>query len=111
MKMTVWRGGSNRLYPFEVFPITQKFTDDMIGNYIFALEWFGGWDAVYIGQGKIQKRLHDEDHRRRALDKGASHIHIHFNPDEEKRKEEETDLLDGNTEAYHPYGCNKKIGG
>ena len=106
-----WQGGSGNQYSFTIFPIEINFKPDQDGNYIFAKQTQLGWDAVYIGEGDLQIRVHDKEHRNCAIKKGATHIHAHLNKYEKNRKEEEADLLSYNTEAYQPTGCNIKIGG
>jgi hypothetical protein len=105
-----WQGKSGTPYTFTVFSIETNFDPNQDGNYIFAKRTQTGWDAIYIGEGDLQTRTRDEQHRTCAIRKGATHIHAHLNRNEKIRKAEETDLLEYNTEAYHPTGCNIKIG-
>jgi len=106
-----WQGGSGKHYAFSIYPIGTEFNPNQDGNYIFAKKTRDGWDAVYIGQGDLQTRTHDNEHLTCAIKKGATHIHAHLNPDEKARKYEEADLLAYNTEAYQTSGCNSKVGG
>ena len=106
-----WQGGSGKQYAFTIYPIGTNFNPNQDGNYIFAKQTRTGWDAIYIGEGDLQTRTHDNEHRTCAIKKGATHIHAHLNKSEKARKAEETDLLAYNTEAYQPSGCNNKIGG
>jgi len=106
-----WQGKSGNTYSFEIFNIIFNFNPNQDGNYIFAKQTQTGWDAVYIGEGDLKTRTSDEQHSKCAIRKGATHIHAHLNNNEKNRKAEETDLLEYNTEAYHPTGCNIKIGG
>ncbi len=110
-KKVNWQGERGNLYSFSIFPIETGFNPNQDGNYIFAKQTQTGWDAVYIGEGDLQTRTQDEEHRSCAIKKGATHLHVHLNNNETNRKAEESDLLGYNTEAYHPLGCNKKIGG
>lgn len=111
MKKNIWRGGSHRPYLFDVFPLNHEFPKGALGNYIFASETIAGWVAIYIGEGEIKERTNDVEHRSCAIRRGATHIHARLDSNEKSRKEIETDLLDGNKEAYFPIGCNRKTGG
>lgn len=106
-----WPGASGRKYEFEIFELDVKFSKDVVGNYIFTKRTPFGWDALYIGEGILQDRIHDDVHRPCAIEKGATHIHAHLNKCEQNRKDEEEDLLALHTEAYTPTGCNIKKGG
>ncbi len=106
-----WQGGSGKHYSFTIFSIETDFNPNQDGNYIFAKQTQTGWNAIYIGEGDLQTRVHDKEHRGCVIKKGATHIHAHLNKNEKKRKDEEVDLLAYNSEAYHPIGCNIKIGG
>ena len=106
-----WRGLSGSIYSYKVFGINTTFKPNQDGNYIFAKKVNGVWMAVYVGEGDLQSRTQDEEHKTCSINKGATHLHCHLNSDETSRKNEETDILGYNTEAYIPTGCNIKKGG
>ena len=113
MKETVvWTGGSGTKYTYHVYSLPRSFNTGQNGNYIFAKKTATGWDAVYIGEGDLGERISENHHKWDCIkEKGAGHVHVHLNTDEQARKSEESDLLDGNPEAYEPIGCNEKEGG
>lgn len=106
-----WQGKNGNTYEFTVYPIDISFKSKVDGNYIFAKQTMRGWDAVYIGEGDLKTRTEAHKNDGCVLRKGATHIHAHTNNNEEARKQEESDLLGFNSEAYEPNGCNVKIGG
>ena len=55
--------------------------------------------------------VNDQTHSPCAIDKGASHVHVHTKSIEADRLAEEQDLLEGHPSAYAPVGCNEKEGG
>ena len=107
----IWTGQSGKDYSYSVFDVDTAFNPNQNGNYIFAKKINNVWYAIYVGEGDIQTRTRDKEHRDCAIKKDASHIHCHLNNDATERKKEESDILGFNNEAYAPSGCNKKIGG
>ena len=105
-----WKGLSNKPYIFEAYDITDE-PPDADGNYIFVRLEGATMYAVYIGEGRLPQRVHDETHRACALKKGANQLHWHTNKRQDSRKSEEEDLLGQHPEAYVPTGCNEKTGG
>lgn len=105
-----WPNGKGGTYPFHVFQIA-LFHGNPKGNYIFARKVNNGWEAVYIGEGDINERIKDHVNNKPLIVKGATHIHIMEVNDKETSFQIETELLEGNTEAYEPTGCNVKKGG
>ena len=106
-----WKGSSGKKYEFTVYSVDTMFDLGQKGNYIFAKVVNDIWQAVYIGEGDLRERTESHKYNSYVLQKGATHIHVHINNDEQSRKDEETDLLVENLEAYEPKGCNVKIGG
>ncbi len=107
----LWKGGSGNMYEFTVYSVDTIFNPNQNGNYIFTKIVNDIWQAVYIGEGDLRDRTEAHKYNGCVLQKGATHIHAHINNDEQLRKDEETDLLVENIEAYKPSGCNVKIGG
>lgn len=106
-----WKGVSGISYTFGIYPKNQKF-NHVEGNYIFAKETDSGWDAVYIGEGFLDDRTQDEVHLKCAESKGFTHYHAHINENERARKDEETDLIEGNPECLEENGgCNQTATG
>jgi hypothetical protein len=108
----VWSGASGTKYQHGVYDLSHVFAEQQ-GNYIYVRSVDAlRHEAVYIGQGDLSKRSGDYHHKAECFKrKGATHLHAHYNPDDDKRIREERDLLGMHTEAYHPEGCNEKIGG
>lgn len=110
-KTASWIGASGKEYVYLIYPIETDFDPDQDGNYIFTKMEDDEWVPVYIGEGDLQDRINDPEHRPCALDRGATHLHVHLNPLEDDRTSEERDLLANHPEAYDPPGCNRKLGG
>ena len=106
-----WSGGSGTQYGFFIHTLPYTCGTGQDGNYIFAKPVNNGWHAVYIGEGDINDRVNDPEHYQCAARKGATHVHVHLNANQQARRNEESDLLSGNPEAYEPSGCNRQIGG
>jgi hypothetical protein len=106
-----WNGTQGRKYEYQIFHIRTIFKADQLGNYIFAKQVLGGWEAVYIGEGDLKTRTEDHKINNDVIKKGATHIHVHIANNKTESFAEETDLLLVHTEAYHPTGCNIKKGG
>ena len=106
-----WLGASGARYKYYVYELSRELDPGQEGNYIFARQITGGWEAVYVGQGRLQARKTTGLNGGCVTQKGATHFHCHLNPDESARLAEEGDVLAGNPEAYEPRGCNRKEGG
>ena len=108
----IWNGGDGKEYDFNIWPNTQVF-NHMQGNYIFAKKNRNGdWEAIYIGEGYLDDRTQDEKHLKCANQKGFTHYHTHRNEDENVRKEEEENLIEGNPECLDENGgCNETSDG
>ncbi|MBA7608183.1 hypothetical protein ES703_15359 [subsurface metagenome] len=106
----IWEGGSGKQYKYWVYPLPHHFPSQL-GNYIFAKTEGTQCLAVYIGEGDLEDRVSNHHRADCIRSKGATHIHARKNEDDRARKAEESDLLDGNPEAYEPTGCNVKPGG
>jgi len=106
-----WTGASGEKYGYWVKKLPFSCDPEQNGNYIFAKVVNNVWLPVYIGQGDINNRVNDRVHYKAAVNKGATHVHVHTNPTERDRTSEEQDLLQGHPEAYAPTGCNQKQGG
>ena len=106
-----WRGASGKTYAYSRHGLDWVPAADQDGNYIFAKFAGGTYYAVYVGQGDLRSR------RQAALDegcvqkKGATQFHCHRNSNKDARLAEESDVLEGNPEAYAPTGCNERAGG
>lgn len=102
-----WKGKSGTIYTYYIYSKETEF-QELDGNYIFAKRTFRGWDAVYIGEGDLKTRTKDEKHLKCANEKGFTHYHTHINVNEKNRKEEETDMIQGNPECLvENGGCNQ----
>jgi hypothetical protein len=107
-----WIGASGKEYNYTAHPLSIAFKGEVKGNYIFARHLEEGWLPIYIGEGDLSRRPTEDGDKMDCIKrKGATHIHIHLNPLEEDRKDEEADLLRNYPESYAPRGCNKKEGG
>lgn len=108
-----WTGASGQKYEMDAYTLDTKFKDGIEGNYIFAKpRGNGGYiDAVYIGEGKLKDRIEFRINDGCVLRKGADRVCVRLESDEQTRKAIEDDLLEANTCAYTPTGCNIKIGG
>ena len=108
-----WTGASGQEYEMDAYTLDTKFKDGIEGNYIFAKPRGNGEhiDAVYIGEGKLKDRIEFRINDGCVLRKGADRVCVRVEGDEQIRKAIEDDLLEANTYAYVPTGCNIKIGG
>jgi len=106
----IWQGASGKQYTYYAYSLPCSF-EQKKGNYIFARIGAGKWVPIYIGEGDLKDRISNPDQAACITSKGASHIHVHSESNEQSRKAEESDLLAGNPEAYVPTGCNVKPGG
>lgn len=107
-----WVGASGRVYLYYVYPLPALFSENQLGDYVFAgQDANGNWVPVYIGQGDPNERANQHHQMACIRRKGATHFHCHLNPDERSRLAEEADLLAHYTQAYQPSGCNERPGG
>jgi hypothetical protein len=108
-----WIGASGTKYTYYIHPRHPQINPDQLGNYIYAKKNGDGlWMPVYIGEGDLSVRCSTSHHQHTCIDsKGATHVHMHLNPNEANRLAEETDLLKRYLNAYAPGGCNVKVGG
>lgn len=101
-----WHGQSGHSYKYCVKQIDWKPASEQDGNYIFAKQVNGVWNAVYVGQGDLLNRYNAAMKEGCVIRKGATHYHVHLNGNERPRKEEEMDIIKGNPECNWPIGCN-----
>ena len=108
-----WTGESGTPYTYHIHPLPTTFNANQGGKYIYSRKNDQGkWVPIYIGEGDLADRVSDEHHQAACIKrKGATHVHVHLNPDGEDRTAEEADLLAHYTNAYKPTGCNEKEGG
>ncbi len=100
-------------FTYYVYQLPITFNPNQDGNYIFAkTNSENKWVPIYIGEGDLASRVGDSHHQATCIrNKGATHVHVHLNGNEQARKSEEADLLARYTNAYTPNGCNEKTGG
>ena len=105
-----WQGASGKTYRYYIYPRHPTITEGQVGNYIYTKrDSEGVWVPVYIGQGDLSIRAHEEHQQIGCINgKGTTHIHAHLNEKETDRLAEEDDLLAYYTQAYSPTGCNSK---
>lgn len=108
-----WTGVSGRKYVMDAYTLDTQFIEGIEGNYVFAKPGNneGHIDAVYIGEGKLKDRIEFRINDGCVLRKGADRVCVRVEGNEQIRKSIEDDLLEANTCAYAPIGCNVKIGG
>lgn len=106
MLAAAWRGASGAGYRFQVNRLSWRPAAGMEGNFVFARQARGEWQAVLIGQGDVQKGYDAALRKRCVLLRGATHFHVHPNGDRQKRLDEMRDLIAGNPECRGPRGCN-----
>lgn len=108
-----WVGASGMSYDYSIYPLNPSLKSEKYGNYVFAKQnAFGEWVPIYIGEGDLSDRCTDRHHQWSCIrSKGATHVHVHFNPSKISRRTEEEDLLRAHPIAYVPTGCNVKRGG
>jgi hypothetical protein len=106
-----WTGTSGAKYGYWSIKLPYSCETGHNGNYIFTKIVNNVWVPIYIGQGDINDRVNDPQHYKCAINKGATHIHVHLNWKESDRLAEEQDLLKGHSSAYDPIGCNEKEAG
>ena len=108
-----WKGASGKVYTHYIYALPYSFNEDQDGNYIYAkTNSNNAWVPIYIGQGDLGNRIGSQHHKADCIQsKGATHVHVHLNSNEQSRLDEESDLLARFTNAYAPDGCNEKLGG
>ncbi len=115
-KKYTWVGKSGKEYLYEIYTIEEIKDNPTIsgtslfsiklhnrkGNYIFAKCHYSSfqekWEAVYIGQGILEDRidLEKRKHKVNCINSNdATHVHFHDDnhANDEKREEEEKDLI------------------
>ncbi len=107
-----WIGTSGTKYLYHVHQLPVSFNKNQDGNYIYTKIVNNKWTPIYIGQGDLGDRIGPNHHQATCIsNKGATHVHVHRNPKEQDRLNEESDLLANYTNAYKPNGCNEKTSG
>jgi hypothetical protein len=107
-----WAGASGKVYRYFVRELPVNFDKNQNGNYIYAKILDNKWRPIYIGQGDLGERIGPNHHQALCISsKGATHVHVHLNPNEQDRLSEENDLVGRYTVAYKPTGCNERPGG
>ncbi len=98
-----WVGASGKEYLYSAYSVgdhnIERSFENVPGNYIFAKKTvLGDFSPIYIGQsGNISERLDDHHKNSCIRRRGATHIFLHRNDDENARLAEESDLL-GNSD-------------
>jgi hypothetical protein len=112
VEMHSW-SGYTRDYSYEIHSLPYEEETELKGNYIFCKVVDGEWVPIYIGEGIIHNRIKDEDHYTCAIEKGATHVHVHIHEEDvaKIRDIEQADLLQKHSESYDPKGCNIRRGG
>lgn len=109
VERAVWRGASGQHYRFDVYPLEQGIERAEQGVYIFARRSGEEWEAVYIGQGELKVDVDYKTVDRCVAEKRATHVHVHSNGSEDRRRAACADLLAAHIEAYEPHGCNMRF--
>jgi hypothetical protein len=112
MEIVNWRGVSGKSYSYSIHKLPVSFNKLREGNYIYTKLINDIWVPIYIGQGDLGDRISPNHHQAKCIVlKGATHVHVHLNSDENARVAEEQDLLQAHSDAHKPFGCNEKEGG
>ena len=101
-----WPGASGKEYTYRIYPAGASFKS-VPGNFILAREYEPGeWVPLYIGQTRdLSQRLEGHGHQESALQKGATHLHMHLSTaGQAARCEEERDLI----RRWQPF-CNEQL--
>ena len=101
-----WTGASGANYTYHIHQLPWPPGPGQKGNYIFAKQIGGLWNAVYIGEGELIDRYNAALREGCVVDNIATHYHEHLNVSEVARKNQEKDLIAGNPECKSPAGCN-----
>ena len=89
-----WFGKSGSKYKYYIKKLPAKFESNQIGNYVFAKLVKDKWVPIRIGEGDLRDAVSDDRNQMEDIrKKGATHIHVHLNPDLAVRIKEEADLL------------------
>ncbi len=99
-----WAGYSGREYGYYIYPMDASFRK-IAGNVIFAKQDEAGeWLPLYIGETRnFDEGFADPEMIACAKEKGATHVHTHFNsPSHDLREAERDDLI----EKWKPT-CNR----
>lgn len=105
---TTWIGESGEEYEYKTVNLPHRPPKDVKGNYIFAKQVGGIWLAVYVGEGILRQRYDAALKEECVTEKGATHYHYHTDHSQSRsaRREEESDIIEGNPECKAPKGCN-----
>jgi hypothetical protein len=106
-----WTGASGKSYVYHIYEVEFDPTAAQDGNYIFAKVVEKLWRPIYVGEGDLKDRLAAARKDGCVTRKGATHVHMHLNSDEDDSKAEESDILAAHSVAYAPTGCNVKPSG
>jgi hypothetical protein len=90
-----WTGQSGREYSYKVYPLGADFKP-VAANYIYARMSEGGhWIPLYVAQTRdLHQRPEGSGKHDGAIQKGATHIHVHASSEGQAvRCEEERDLV------------------
>ena len=99
-----WRGASNKQYGYWIAPLETEFRDAP-GNFVIAKQTAPHkWAAIYIGEtSSLKYGLSDSEKFKKAVDKGATHIHVHVGSiSEHVRKVERIDMI-----AHYRQHCSE----
>ena len=111
-KICIWNGKSGAKYKYHIHTLPVDFNANQDGNYIFSkYNKNKKWVPIYIGQGDLKDRTENHHKIKCISNKGATHVHVHLNPNKKDRLFEEEDLLKNYQNAYQPIGCNEREGG
>lgn len=100
-----WRGKSGEIYRYRIEELPTSFAN-VVGNFILAKVAGNQWAPIFIGEGRITGSNSPE--MLCAIEKGATHLLYHMQPDQTLRRMEVEDLLAEHPEVYAPSGCNKR---
>ncbi|MBD3317117.1 MAG: GNAT family N-acetyltransferase, partial [Chitinivibrionales bacterium] len=105
----VWQGASGERYHFEVHSLEEGIEKAAPGVYILARQSPDGWEAIYIGQGELKVDVDYKTLDRCVSEKHVTHVHIHVDGTEDRRRATCADLLAAHIEAFEPHGCNARF--
>jgi len=105
-----WEGKSRTKYPYTVCEINFTPSKHQKGNYIFARydNRKEEYVPIYIGEGILLDRYEEAMEEGGCVKwKNPTHYCFHLNSNEQKRKDEEADLIHGNPLCWKENGgCN-----
>jgi hypothetical protein len=91
------RGASGASYPFQVFPWGKPFQRFGAVYSVLKKRADGRFDILYIGQTADMSERFDDHHKELCFRRhGRTHIGVHPDPSEVRRRAIETDLIRGN---------------